>query len=97
MEYIRLTYEEILELGPRMSKYDFQKFIGGRKVYKSICLKNKMKVQVKVIWRNKFMQMKMKEDYTYVTHENHEYLFTYQTGGVESNEGILYLVLVLIH
>ena len=89
MEYIRLTYEEILELGPRMSKYDFHKFICGRKVYSSICLKNKMKVQVKVIWRNKFMQLKMKDDYTYVRHENHEYLFTYQTGGVDSNEGIL--------
>ena len=89
MEYVQLTYEEILELGPRMSKNYFNKVIGGRKVYSSICLKNKMKVQVKVIQRNRFMQLKMNHLYTYVRHENHEYLFTYQTGGVDSNEGIL--------
>ena len=89
MEYIRLTYEEILELGQRMSKYDFNKVIFGRKVYSSICLKDNIKVQVKVIRRNRFMELKMNDLYTYVRHENHEYLFTYQTGGVDSNEGIL--------
>ena len=72
-----------------MSKYDFNKVTCGRKVYRSICLKNKKKVQVKVIHRNKFIQLKMNDNYTYVKHENREYLFTYQTGRVDSNEGIL--------
>ena len=89
MEYVRFTYEELLEFGPRMSKYDFNKVICGRKVYSSICLKDKKKVQVKVIHRNKFIQLKMNDNYTYVKHENREYLFTYQTGRVDSNEGIL--------
>ena len=89
MEYVRFTYEELLEFGPRMSKYDFNKVTCGRKVYSSICLKDKKKVQVKVVQRNRFIQMKMNHLYTYVKHENREYLFTYQTGGVDSNEGIL--------
>ena len=35
------------------------------------------------------MELKMNNLHTYVRHENHEYLFTYQTDGVDSNEGIL--------
>ena len=89
MEYVQLTYEEILDLSPRMSKNLFNKLIGGKKVHRSICLKNKMKVQVKVIQRNRFMQLKTNHLHTFVKHENHEYLFTYQSGGVDSNEGIL--------
>ena len=33
--------------------------------------------------------MKINDLYTYVKHENREFLYTYQTGGVDSNEGIL--------
>ena len=90
VQYVRLTYEELLQLGPRMSKYQFtKKVICGRKVYSSICLKDTKRVHVKVIHRDKFMVLKLNNNCSYLQHENQEYLFTYQIGSLESNEGIL--------